>query len=87
MQYDQTISPAVCPRCDWLGTFNDAAGQIACPVCGVKASPLRQKGLDNLRTRYRALGKLGCSRPMTREQRAAEQERLEQFFVSIGQSL
>lgn len=86
-QSNQIISTAACPRCDWLGTFDESAGQTICPVCGAKTNPLRQKGLDNLRIHYRALRKVGYSKPLTREQRATEQQRLEQFFASIGQPL
>jgi len=79
--------PFNCPRCDWFGAFVQSGGETTCPVCESTVSPLRQKGLDNLRTHYRLLLKIGYKTDWTIGQRSAEQDRLERFFESIGEPL
>lgn len=86
-QHDPKTSPVACPRCDWLGSTDQAGDALRCPECGTSVSPLRQKGLDNLRAHYRQLLKIGYKVEWTLGQRAAERERLERFFVGIGQPL
>ena len=86
-QHNPTISPVACPRCDWLGSVDQVGDGLRCPECGTSVSPLRQKGLDNLRAHHRQLLKIGYKVEWTREHRAAEQDRLERFFERIGQPL
>lgn len=77
----------MCPRCSWLGTEIDVGDASACPLCKTKVNALRQKGLDSLRARYRVLSKMGSSFATTMEEKAAERNRLEQFFQRIGAPL
>lgn len=79
--------PVVCPSCSWLGTELDVCDASACPLCKTKVSPLRQKGLDSLRKRYRVLSKMGSSFATSLEEKAAERTRLELFFQRIGAPL
>ena len=79
--------PMNCSRCDWLGPRDGLSDGAKCPICQSSVNPLRQKGLDNLRTHYRHLLKMGCKTEWTLEQRSAERERLELFFESIGKPL
>lgn len=79
--------PVMCPRCRWLGIEIDVGDASACPLCKTKVSPLRQKGLDSLRTHYRVLSKMGSAIATTVEEKAAERTRLEQFFQRIGAPL
>lgn len=81
------VVPAGCMSCTWLGQLRPPVEDARCPNCDALVSPLRQKGLDNLRSYYRRLRKLGFSLQFTREQRVAEFERLERFFESIGMPL
>lgn len=80
-------NPASCPRCGWLGTRDQARHGLACPQCSTKVNPLRQKGLDSLRTHYRLLSKIGSTFASTLEQKDAERHRLEKFFQRIGAPL
>ncbi len=84
---DLDVVPARCLSCTWLGALRPPVEESNCPNCNALVSPLRQKGLDNLRGYYRRLGKLGFSMQFTRDQRVAECERLERFFESIGRPL
>lgn len=86
-QHDPKTSPVACPRCDWLGSIDQAGDESRCPECGTIVCPLRQKGLDSLRAHHRQLLKMGYKVEWTLEQRAAEQERVERFFQRIGQPL
>lgn len=79
--------PLLCPRCSWLGMKDQTDEASACPQCHGKVNPLRQKGLDSLRTRYRRLSKMGYSFAISLADRDAEQERLEKFFQRIGAPL
>lgn len=79
--------PAMCPRCSWLGTEVDLGEASACPLCNTKVNPLRQKGLDSLRTHYRILSKMGSAFGTNIEEKDAERTRLEQFFQRIGKPL
>lgn len=81
------MSPVACPRCDWLGTKDQTVEALTCPKCHTTVSPLRQKGLDNLRTHYRLLSKIGRNFALTLEARDRERERLEEFFQHIGAPL
>lgn len=76
-----------CPSCDWFGTLDRPGMASRCPVCECAVNPLQQKGLENLRTHYRLLLKIGYKSDWTMEQRSIERERLERFFESIGKSL
>ena len=87
LAYDLDVVPAGCLSCNWLGALRPPVEEAKCPHCNAQVSPLRQKGLDNLRGYYRRLGKLGFSIQFTREQRVAECDRLERFFESIGRPL
>ena len=86
-QQTHKASPVACTRCDWLGTLDLTAQGARCVVCGARVNPLRQKGLDNLRTHYRILLKMGHHIDWTLERRATEQERLERFFGTIEEPL
>jgi hypothetical protein len=77
----------MCPRCSWLGAEIDIGKVSACPLCKTTVNPLRQKGLDRLRTHYRVLTKIGSSFATTMEEKDAERTRLEQFFHRIGEPL
>ncbi len=79
--------PFSCPRCDWFGTFDRSCVTSSCPVCECAVNPLQQRGLDNLRTHYRLLLKIGYKVDWTLEQRSAERDRLEHFFESVGEPL
>lgn len=79
--------PVMCPRCSWLGTKIDVGHVSACPICKSMVNPLRQKGLDSLRTHHRVLSKMGSSFATTLEEKNAERTRLEQFFQRIGAPL
>lgn len=81
------MSPVACPRCDWLGTKDQAGEALNCPNCRTRVNPLRQKGLDNLRAHYRLLSKMGRNFALTLEARDKERDRLEQFFQRIGAPL
>lgn len=81
------LSPFLCPRCSWLGTKDQTGDASACPECHTKVNPLRQKGLDSLRTHYRLLSKMGYSPAFTLQKKDAERVRLEQFFQRIGAPL
>ena len=81
------LSPCLCPRCNWLGTDDKTGDASSCPECHAKANPLRQKGLDSLRTHYRLLSKLGYPPAFTLQQKDIERTRLEQFFQRIGAPL
>ena len=81
------LSPCLCPRCNWLGTDDQTGDASSCPQCHAKANPLRQKGLDSLRTHYRLLSKLGYPPAFTLQQKDIERTRLEQFFQRIGAPL
>lgn len=81
------MAPVACGCCDWLGTKNQAAEALTCPNCHKRVSLLRQKGLDNLRTHYRLLSKMGRNFALTLEARDNERERLEEFFRRIGAPL
>ena len=87
LAHDLDTVPAGCLSCTWLGTLRPPVEDAKCPHCNAQVSPLRQKGMDNLRGYYRRLGKIGFSIQFTREQRHAECERLERFFDSIGRPL
>lgn len=87
LERDLDIVPAGCLSCTWLGALRPPVQDARCPHCNAQVSPLRQKGLDNLRGYYRRLGKLGFSIQFTREQHVAECGRLERFFESIGRPL
>lgn len=56
-------------------------------MCECAVNPLQQRGLDNLRTHYRLLLKIGYKVDWTLEQRSAERDRLEHFFESVGDPL
>ena len=86
-QQTHKASPVACTRCDWLGTLDLTAQGARCAVCGAIVNPLRQKGLDTLRTHYRLLLKMGHHIDWTLERRAKEQERLERFFGAIDEPL
>ncbi|WP_087743454.1 MULTISPECIES: hypothetical protein [unclassified Acidovorax] len=77
------MSPVACPRCDWLGTKDQTAEAQTCPKCHTRVSRLRQKGLDNLRSHYWLLSKMGRNFALTVEERDKERERLEEFFRRI----
>jgi len=79
--------PFSCPRCDWFGTFDRPCVASSCPVCECSINPLQQRGLDNLRTHYRLLLKIGYKVDWTLEQRSVERDRLEHFFESVGEPL
>ena len=81
------MSPVACPRCEWLGTKDQAAEALTCPNCHTRVSPLRQKGLDNLRIHYRLLSKIGRNFALTVEARDKERDRLEKFFQRMGAPL
>ena len=80
-------SPCMCQRCVWLGTLDQAGLAATCPLCSAMVNPLRQKGLDNLRSYYRRMTKMGIRQKFTQQQWDVEQERLERFFEHIGQPL
>lgn len=84
---DDAASPLWCPRCSWLGAKDQTDEASACPQCHGKVNPLRQKGLDSLRTRYRRLSKMGYSFAISLADRDAERERLEKLFQRIGAPL
>ena len=84
---DGDASPLLCPRCSWLGMKDQTDEASACPQCHGKVNPLRQKGLDSLRTRYRRLSKMGYSFAISLAEKDAERERLEKFFQRIGAPL
>lgn len=81
------LSPFLCPRCSWLGTKDQIDNALACPQCRCKVNPLRQKGLDSLRTHYRLLSKMGYSFAIRLAEKDAERDRLEKFFRRIGAPL
>lgn len=79
--------PFSCPSCDWFGTLDGRGMASRCPVCERAVNPLQQKGLENLRTHYRLLLKIGYKSDWTLEQRSIERDRLECFFESSGKPL
>lgn len=79
--------PVSCPGCDWFGTLDGPGMGSKCPVCECTVNPLQQNGLDNLRTHYRLLLKIGYKSEWTFEQRSIERDRLERFFESIWKPL
>lgn len=83
-EHADTRIPIRCSRCNWLGIRVQGDDDFACPVCTGPVNSMQQKGLDSLRTQYRLLSKMGYASHLTREQREAEQTRLELFFESLG---
>lgn len=80
-------TPCQCPRCAWLGTFQDTTEGHFCPKCAIKTvvQKLGQKGLCRLRQEHSLLPKGSYAKTLTKEQREERMAQIKDFFEHIGQ--